>query len=230
VAVEPGKRKWTRSPERLAQYDAERESIMRAAYRLMDKSERVVSVQEILESAGLSTRAFYRHFASKDELVLTMYRTDNERVAEALWTATGSEPDAWAALRLWVEISLSVVFDQGPERHSRVLGSAEVKSAAGWAQEFLDGIDRHTASLEALLRRGALEGRFGGTEEHKDAQVLFGATQHFNAVRMKSTDVIDREGAIEAIMRAARRLLAVDEGSTLASATRRRSRPVAVAD
>jgi AcrR family transcriptional regulator len=203
---------------------------MRAAYRLMGKSERPVSVQEILDSAGLSTRAFYRHFASKDELVLSMYRTDNERVAEALWVASESEPDEWAALRLWVDISLSVVFDQGPERHSRVLGSAEVRGAVGWSQEFLDGIDRHTASLEALLGRGKRAGRFRTADEHKDAQVLFGATHHFNSVRMAANDLIDREDAIDAIMQAARRMLALEETSATTTTVKRRSRPVAVGD
>ena len=33
-------------------------------------------------AVGLSTRAFYRHFAGKDERILSMYRTDNGRVAD----------------------------------------------------------------------------------------------------------------------------------------------------
>jgi AcrR family transcriptional regulator len=34
------------------------------------------TVADVLEEAGLSTRAFYRHFASKDELVLAIYEHD----------------------------------------------------------------------------------------------------------------------------------------------------------
>ena len=33
------------------------------------------SVQDILDRAGLSTRAFYRQFQSKDDLLLAMFRT-----------------------------------------------------------------------------------------------------------------------------------------------------------
>ena len=79
--VEAAKRKWTRSPAREARYENERKAIIRAAYRLVGHNRGFVSVQEILESAELSTRAFYRHFSSKDELVLSMYRSDNERVS-----------------------------------------------------------------------------------------------------------------------------------------------------
>jgi AcrR family transcriptional regulator len=106
----------------------------------------MVSIQDILDSAGLSTRAFYRHFASKNDLFLAMYRNDNQRVAQALSEATTAEPDPWEALRLWVEISLSVAFESDRLRHSRVLSSAEVQQADGYKKELLDGKDRSRAS------------------------------------------------------------------------------------
>ena len=156
-----------------------------AAYRLIGRNSSFVSVQEILESAGLSTRAFYRHFASKDQLILSMYRSDNERVASALWAATGGQPDPWAALTAWVDLSLSVVYDSGRELHSRVLGSAEARSAEGWPQEhLLDGVKRSIASLEAVLKRGALEGRFPRVHLPSDAHMIFGVTTHLTALRV----------------------------------------------
>jgi AcrR family transcriptional regulator len=223
--VVPEKRKWTRSPARLARYDSEREAIMRAAYRLIGREGGSVSVQEILDAAGLSTRAFYRHFASKDELVLSMYRTDNQRVADALWAATEEEPDAWRALQAWVDLSLSVVFDKGRERHSRVLGSPEAKSAAGWSQEFLDGVGREMASLEAVLARGARDGTFPTVQVETDAQVIFGATNNFASLHMAGgPDVVSREQALDAVLGAARRMLGVDYGATAGSGSTSRAR------
>ena len=48
-------------------------------------------MHDVLDAAGLSTRAFYRHFRSRDELVLEMYRVDCERVNATLasWVADG---------------------------------------------------------------------------------------------------------------------------------------------
>ena len=40
----------------------------------------------ILERAGLSTRAFYRHFQSKDELFLALLRQEGDALSVA-WTA-----------------------------------------------------------------------------------------------------------------------------------------------
>ncbi len=58
---------------------------MRAAYGLVGSSESgSTSVQDILTVAGLSTRAFYRHFPSKDELILAMCRAEYERVLGGL--------------------------------------------------------------------------------------------------------------------------------------------------
>src|SRR5439155_10995944 len=101
-----------------------------------------------------------RHFASKNDLFLAMYRNDNERLAQALSEATMAEPDPWQALRAWVDLSLAVTFEPDRLRHSRVLSSAEVQQAEGYKKELLDGKDRSRASLEALLLRGGLDGTF----------------------------------------------------------------------
>ena len=51
----------------------DRQGIIDAAYGcLSEPHSGPISVAAILERAGLSTRAFYRHFASKDELFLAM--------------------------------------------------------------------------------------------------------------------------------------------------------------
>ena len=208
--MQPVKRKWTRSPEREAQYEKERRAIVKAAYRLIGNSRESVSVQDILDEAGLSTRAFYRHFAGKDELILTMYRTDNERVASSLWAVTGAEADPWEALHAWVDLSFSVAFEKGRERHARVLSSNDARSAPGWSQEYLDGVERSLASLEATIVRGVEEGRFSTDTPRADAKVIFGATQNFNSLRMAGGPPgVTRQDVLDAVLSAAARMLRV---------------------
>jgi AcrR family transcriptional regulator len=223
-SVQREKRKWTVSPARAAQYESERQRIIRSAYRLMAREHGTVSIQNILDSAGLSTRAFYRHFASKNDLFLAMYRNDNERLAQALSEATTAEPDAWQALRAWVELSLAVAFEPDRLRHSRVLSSAEVQHAEGYKKEILDGRDRSRASLEALLLRGGLDGTFQTVRAREDALVIFGATSEFVTIRLEGgEEVLSQKQAVDAVMGAACRLLGVqDQGPT----TRRRKTPV----
>jgi AcrR family transcriptional regulator len=220
--VEREKRKWTVSPARAARYESERQRIIRTAYRLMAGEQESVSIQDILDSAGLSTRAFYRHFASKNDLFLAMYRNDNERLARALSEATTAEPDAWQALRSWVDISLSVAFESDRLRHSRVLSSAEVQHAEGYKREILDGKDRCRASLESLLLRGGLDGTFQTVQAREDAYVIFGATSEFVTIRLEGgEEVLSQQQAMEAIMGAASRLLGAAD--RLHSAKRRKA-------
>ena len=57
----------------------DRHGIIDAAYDcLSEPHSGPIPVAAILERAGLSTRAFYRHFASKDELFLAMLRQEGE--------------------------------------------------------------------------------------------------------------------------------------------------------
>src|ERR1700761_6713038 len=43
-----------------------------------------VAVADILAEAGLSTRSFYRHFESKDQLLCALYRHEAEGAADRL--------------------------------------------------------------------------------------------------------------------------------------------------
>ena len=102
----------TLPPGREAQYQAERDRILRAAYELFQRDgSKETSVHDVLRATGLSTRAFYRHFGSKDELVLEMYRVDCDRVTELVDAAVAAAPTPLAALEAWIDQSLAVVYD-----------------------------------------------------------------------------------------------------------------------
>ncbi|WP_242419241.1 helix-turn-helix domain-containing protein, partial [Frankia sp. CpI1-P] len=54
--------------------------MIRAAYRVLARADSgSVTVSEILTEAQLSTRSFYRHFKSKDQLLLSMFEEESER-------------------------------------------------------------------------------------------------------------------------------------------------------
>ncbi len=120
---------------------AERDLIMRTAYELIQRDgSKETSVHDVLREAGLSTRAFYRHFRSKDELVLEMYRVDCDRVTALLDAAVSAAPTPLAALEAWIDQSLAVVYDARRLRHAVVLSSAEVASADGFTDPETDAI------------------------------------------------------------------------------------------
>ena len=129
---------------------------MRAAYELIQRDgSKETSVHDVLRETGFSTRAFYRHFRSKDELVLEMYRVDCDRVnATSLTSAVASAPTPLAALEAWIDQNLAVVYDARRLRHAVVLSSAEVSSAEGFTAVKNAGLAAQRVPLVALLRDG----------------------------------------------------------------------------
>lgn len=161
------------SPEREEKYRAEKQRIMHAAYELIERDgPKETSVHDVLDAAGLSTRAFYRHFRSRDELVLEMYRVDCARVNATLATAVAAAPDPAAALAVWIDQNLAVVYDARRLRHAVVLSSVEVSSAEGFTDVKNAGLAEQRASLVALLHDGLAKGVFPDADPETDALAI----------------------------------------------------------
>src|SRR5579884_3200182 len=68
-------------------------------------------VADIIEAAGLSRDAFYRHFASKEDLVAAIVEAGRLRLIGYLRHQMGKESDAEAQLRRWIEGVMSQAAD-----------------------------------------------------------------------------------------------------------------------
>ncbi|MDX1884721.1 TetR/AcrR family transcriptional regulator [Mycolicibacterium sp. 120270] len=84
--------------------DTEREMVMDAAVRLMaDQGYTRLSVAAILAEAQLSTSSFYRHFPSKEALLIAIIRRDGESARRALQRAIANASGPVAALEAWLD-------------------------------------------------------------------------------------------------------------------------------
>jgi AcrR family transcriptional regulator len=184
------------SPARLAKYRVEKDAIMRAAYELIQRNgSKETSVHDVLRETGYSTRAFYRHFRSKDELVLEMYRTDSDRVAQRLVAAVAAAATPLDALEAWIDQNLAVVYDARRLRHAAVLASSEVASAAGYIDVHLAGQAAQRAPLIELLRAGRQSGAFPFAEPEEDAFAVQAVVGAHMRVRMQHADTLTRAEA-----------------------------------
>jgi AcrR family transcriptional regulator len=176
---------------RAGKQDRERDAIMRAAFRLIGRAPgSSVSVQEILEAADLSTRAFYRHFRSKDELILTMYRTAAERFAAELSEVVAAAGDPPAALEAWVHHQLAVAYDPRRSRQSSVLGSAEARAAVGFEQAHQASDSVRRKIVADVLRRGREDGSFPMVENlEEDARAVVDVVGGIVAARLAGQPV-----------------------------------------
>lgn len=137
-----------------------RERILDASYELFSqRGIRAVGVNEVIERAGVATATLYRHFPSKDELVLAFLQLREQRwskdFVEAGAVSRGSDPeerllaifdvfDEWFHREDFEACSfINVLLEMGPEHPA---GSASV-----WHLEQIRSIVRRLAD-EAGLR------------------------------------------------------------------------------
>src|ERR1700691_3859090 len=160
-----------------ARAERERTAIIRAAHRLIGHSPGGIGhspggatpIEDILRAAGVNRRTFYRHFPSKDALVLAMQQEAGELVSEALHAATGRAADGRAAVLAWIEEFLSIGWDTRRLREGRTFLAREVGLVAGVATAMEDIHARHRAVLEAALRRALTDLTLPSAVPERDA-------------------------------------------------------------
>jgi AcrR family transcriptional regulator len=134
-----------------------------------------VTVADILAEAGMATRSFYRHFASKDDLLNAMFRRDARRFAASVTRRVADAPGPWEALVVWVDEILALSLDEPRAQRAAVLGSpAAMRSLA--PGELHRAHDLLVAPLTATLVAGRSGGVFAGIRPEADAPLVSAAT------------------------------------------------------
>jgi AcrR family transcriptional regulator len=157
---------------------AERERIMTAAYDLLAESGgTAASVTDVLARAGLSTRAFYRHFDSRDGLLTAMFRRDSDQVVATVRNRVDAAATGRAALETWITEMLAVSENPRRRRRAVVLTSQEVSRARGYQVEQERYRMMHEETLTGILERGLRDGTLPQARPASDA-VHIGAALH----------------------------------------------------
>jgi AcrR family transcriptional regulator len=130
------------------------------------------SVADILSEANLSTRSFYRHFESKDQLLCALYRREAENAAARLNAKVDAAPSPRAGLDAWIDEILSLGQHRAKAARVRVLGSPGAMRAEGYLEETRHASKLLMAPLEALLAAGAADGSFPLADPPADADMV----------------------------------------------------------
>jgi AcrR family transcriptional regulator len=147
--------------------------LLDAAMAVMGRNGYVdASVADILSEANLSTRSFYRHFESKDQLLCALYRREAENAATRLNAKVNAAPSPRAALDAWIDEILSLGQNRAKAARVRVLGSPGAMRAEGYAEEIRHASKLLMAPLDALLAAGAADGSFPLADPAADAEMI----------------------------------------------------------
>jgi AcrR family transcriptional regulator len=164
-----------RQRNKLAPDPGVRRAIVAAASETVrQQGVRGLSITAVLDRAGLSTRAFYRHFESKDQLVaavfLEMALVEKRRLRRKIAKTTNPVE----AVGAWIDGRLDLAFDEKIKSDLRRL-SLEAQSQMFASPELIG--PAYSEMLEPLieqLRRGLSDGLFHNIDPVTDAQSIQG--------------------------------------------------------
>jgi AcrR family transcriptional regulator len=158
--------------------DDDRSSIIDAAYDcLSEPHSGPIPVAAILQRAKVSTRAFYRHFESKDELFLAMLREETDALSGRLDRVVAQAPGGPVGqLKAWIAGMFGLIHDDRTRMHFTVIDSDEVRSAKGYRETRERAHADRERSLVEILRRGREDGTFPLSKPEQDAIAISAVT------------------------------------------------------
>jgi AcrR family transcriptional regulator len=190
-----------RTDELTPEAQAERSKLMDAALKVMKLNGfQGASVQDILDEAGLSTRAFYRQFRSKDDLLLAMFRTASARDVDAVIKRVANAAGPLEGLHVWIDEMAAIAFDQ--RRLSRmVMFNVSARQAVGFDEECDYMRERLTAPLVDVLQAGVEDGTFPAARPEDDADTVFDLFWSVAGPEARRGHQIDRQEARSYLLR-----------------------------
>jgi AcrR family transcriptional regulator len=191
----------TRHRDKLPPDPEVRRAIVAAASKsVREQGVRGLSIATVLDHVQLGTRAFYRHFESKDQLVaavfLEMARVEERRLRRKM----GSTANAVDAVAAWIDGRLDLAFDENIKSDLRYLSSeaqSQMFASPGLVQP------AYAEMLEPLveaLQRGLDDGLFHEIDPVTAAQSIHGVVWA-GTERQWATGDCDRADTRERILR-----------------------------
>jgi AcrR family transcriptional regulator len=151
-----------------------RDILAAASQTLRENGVRGLSIAAVLERVELSTRAFYRHFDSKDELVSAVFleaaRAERRRLQRRM-AAAATEIEAVAA---WIDGRLDLAFDDNIKSDLRRLSleaQSQTFASPGLVQP---AYAEMLKPLSEALQRGLQRGVFHHIDPVTDAEFIQG--------------------------------------------------------
>jgi AcrR family transcriptional regulator len=140
-----------RRRDKLAPDPDVRRAIVNAASRsVREKGVQGLSIAAVLNRAHLSTRAFYRHFESKDQLVVAVFLEMTRVEVLRLRTKMAAVATPVEAVAAWIEGRLDLGFDETIKSELRQV-SLEAQSQEFLSPELVS--PAYTAILEPLIEQ-----------------------------------------------------------------------------
>jgi AcrR family transcriptional regulator len=130
-------------------------------------------VADIVRRAGLSNKAFYRHFRSKDELLLAILEEGMRERVRTFGARLSEASSAADRVRVWIQLVLEQALNPDFAEVTRPLLVYQARLAEELGDQLWGHRDHLRAPLERALEEGRRSGEFRDLDPRRDAEVLF---------------------------------------------------------
>ncbi len=163
--------------EQLAATTGEVERLVEAAFRVVAATGVVdPPVRDILAEAGLSTASFYRHFRSKDELMLIVEDEGARMLATYLERRMAREPGPLEQIRAWIAGVLRQAADRRSAERTRPFALVSGTIVSRFPKEHRDMEATFTDSLRRAIEAGVEAGLCRSDDPAFDALTIADCT------------------------------------------------------
>jgi AcrR family transcriptional regulator len=173
---------------RRAEYAEEMRRIVDATFSLVQHTGSLEpSMREILAETGLSTQAFYRYFASKDELMLALLDDGRRRLVHTLQRRMADATDPAQQVCAWIEGVLAQASKGGAAARTRPWVLSEQRLAELFPREQQASVDALVGLLTAPVERL----RAGVSRKSKDDRAIASMVYQLTFAVLRSHLVAD---------------------------------------
>ena len=138
--------------ERQASYAADVTRLVDATYAVISRTGQLdPTVRDILREAGLSTQAFYRHFSSKDELLVVLFEDGRRQLTQYLEHRMSRASTPSDRIRAWIEGVLAQAVDARRRRSHPTLRHQRRAAGRGVSQQQQASVSALVAPLRAAI-------------------------------------------------------------------------------
>jgi len=162
---------------RRASYVDEVRRLLESSFELIRRSGQLEPrVSEIVQAAGLSNQAFYRHFRSKDELLLAVLDDGVRQLGDYLRHRMERRPEPVERIRVWIDGLCKQALDSEAAVSTRPFALSRARLAELFPAEVGESETRLTALLQESLEAAVASGDLPDADPGRDAQVLYNLT------------------------------------------------------
>lgn len=165
------------------------------------------TVSDILAQAGLSTRAFYRHFQTKEDVIQGLYERDARSFGAHLARRVEAADSPESALAIWIYEMLGLAYDRRRAERVAALSSVMVLRVVAGTQAQRVGTESLTQPLRWVLADGRAAGSFPTAEPELDTLTIRAVTAEVISWAAAGTAQLSRRQASEHVLRFCRAAL-----------------------